>query len=259
MSIDIISMRPTNQKFDTPLLFVHGAWHGNWCWAETFMPYFTERGFEVHALSLRGHDKSPAEKSIKWLRAKDYVADVATAVKQLPKPPIVIGHSMGGYVVQKYLETYFAPKAILLASVPPSGVIGITLKILRTEPATFLKINLQQTLYPVVGTVANAKKQLFSPETPDSVVEKVFPKLQEESYGAFLDMLLFNLPKPKKIQTPILVLGGTKDYIFSQEEVRKTAVAYNTEPKFFDMGHNMMMEDGWETVADEMITWLQAA
>lgn len=256
MTLDIISIHPKTRQFETPLLFVHGAWHGNWCWAETFMPYFAERGFEVHAVSLRGHDKSTANKNLKWLRGKEYVEDVATAVNQLTQHPILIGHSMGGYVVQKYLETYFAPKAILLASVPPAGVIGISLKILRTDPLTFLKLNLQQSLYPVVATVESAKKQLFSPDTPDHIVEAIFPKLQDESYLGFLDMLLLNLPKPKKVDTPILVLGGTKDYIFSQKDVENTAVAYNTTPKFFPMGHNMMLEVGWEEVADTMIEWI---
>ena len=256
MTLDMISMHPKDRQFNTPILFVHGAWHGNWCWAETFMPYFADRGFEVHAFSLRGHDKSPSKKNLKWVRAKDYVADVATAVKQLSEPPILIGHSMGGYVVQKYLETYFSPKAVLIASVPPRGVIGITLKIARHDPMTFLKINLQQSLYPVVGTVPMAKEHLFSSETPDALVESVYPKLQDESYLAFLDMLLFDLPKPSRIQTPMLVLGGTKDYIFSEKEVTDTAVAYKTKPQMFQMGHNMMMEAGWESVADEIINWL---
>jgi hypothetical protein len=38
-----------------PILFLHGAAHGAWCWAEHFLPWFAGRGCECHALSFRGH------------------------------------------------------------------------------------------------------------------------------------------------------------------------------------------------------------
>ena len=40
--------------------------------------------------------------------------------------------------------------------------------------------------------------------------------------------------------------------------VRATARAYATEPEFFDMGHNMMLEPGWADVAGRIHAWLQA-
>ena len=53
--------------------------------------------------------------------------------------PVVIGHSMGGLVVQKYLEQYSAPAGILLAAVPPHGVYRTTLRIFRLMPLKFLR------------------------------------------------------------------------------------------------------------------------
>lgn len=256
MTLDIISILPQQQQFETPLLFVHGAWHANWCWQETFMPFFVERGFAVHALSLRGHGESSSQKSIKRLRGSDYVADVETAVSQLPTRPILIGHSMGGYVVQKYLETFYAPGAVLLASVPVHGVWRITMKIAKNHPQLFAKLNLKQSLYEVVSTPELAREHLYTPNTPEAIVKKTFAKLQEESYFAFLDMLLFDLPRPDFVNTPMLVLGGEQDYIFATNEVEKTAVAYKTHPHFFPMGHNMMLESGWEAVAEKIAGWI---
>jgi pimeloyl-ACP methyl ester carboxylesterase len=43
----------------TPLLFVHGAWHGAWCWDEYFLDFFAGRGYRALAVSLRGHGNSP--------------------------------------------------------------------------------------------------------------------------------------------------------------------------------------------------------
>jgi pimeloyl-ACP methyl ester carboxylesterase len=47
---------------------------------------------------------------------------VVAVAERLPTPPVVIGHSMGGFVVQKYLETHQAPAGVLLASIPPRGL-----------------------------------------------------------------------------------------------------------------------------------------
>ena len=41
-----------------PILFVHGICHGAWCWQPNFAPYFTDLGYDGHALSLRGHGGS---------------------------------------------------------------------------------------------------------------------------------------------------------------------------------------------------------
>jgi pimeloyl-ACP methyl ester carboxylesterase len=99
MQLEVISHQPENKTHDTPLLFVHGAWHGAWCW-ENFLPYFAQQGYEAHALSLRGHGGSQGHDKLRWTSIHDYVADVAQIAQTLSSPPVVIGPSMGGYVVQ---------------------------------------------------------------------------------------------------------------------------------------------------------------
>lgn len=164
---------------------------------------------------------------------------------------------MGGYVVQKYLEGVTLPGAILLASVPPQGVLGTTLRIARRFPGKFVKLNLKLSLYPLVETAELAQHQFFSATMPPEQVNRYFQQLGDESYRAFLDMLLFNLPKPGRVSTPMLVLGGHDDTIFTMDEIKATARAYNTEPYFFPMAHDMMLEAGWEHVAEKMLGWLE--
>ncbi len=118
MRLEIITQQPKERRHAAPLLFIHGAWHGAWCW-EKFLPYFAGHGYEVHALSLRGHGNSEGHDGIRWHSAvRRYVEDVAEVIAGLSQPPCVIGHSMGGYVTQKYLETHSAPAGVLLASIP---------------------------------------------------------------------------------------------------------------------------------------------
>jgi alpha-beta hydrolase superfamily lysophospholipase len=71
-------------------------------------------------------------------------------------------------------------------------------------------------------------------------------------------MILFNLPKPGRVKTPVLVLGGTEDAIFSPAEVNATAHAYRTQPEIFpDMAHDMMLEPNWQNVAERILAWLE--
>ena len=105
MHLEVVTYEPKTGTRSTPLLFVHGAWHGAWCWAEYFLPYFAEHGYTSHALDLRGHGKSEGANRLRWTGITHYVSDVEHVVDQLDKAPVLIGHSMGGLVVQKYLES----------------------------------------------------------------------------------------------------------------------------------------------------------
>jgi alpha-beta hydrolase superfamily lysophospholipase len=73
----------------------------------------------------------------------------------------------------------------------------------------------------------------------------------------FVDQLFLSRPRPERVTTPMLVLGAESDGSITQAEVRATAQAYRTDAEFFPgMGHDMMLERGWESVADRIHTWL---
>ncbi|MCG6193149.1 alpha/beta hydrolase [Leptospira sp. FAT2] len=249
--------KSTSSK-NPPILFAHGAWHGAWCWKENFIPYFQKAGYDVYTLDMRGHGKSSNRGgSFRWHSIRNYVQDVQEVLSQLPEPPILIGHSMGGLVVQKVLENTHVPKAVLLASVPPHGVFKITLEILLKYPIKFLKVLMTLSLLPVVENPNIGRKLFFSKSISDEKALRYASRMQDESFLAFLDMLVLTLPKPKKVKTPLLVLGGEKDRFFAPWEVKRTANAYQAEFEVFPgMGHNMMLDEGWEKVARRIDSYL---
>ena len=256
MKLEIISAGEATATRPTPLVFVHGAWHGAWCWEANFIPYFTRAGFAVRALSLRGHGQSDGREQLRWHAIADYVADLASVTAGVRPAPILIGHSMGGLVVQKYLERHPAAAAVLLASVPTSGATATALRVMAHHPVQFAKINLRLSLYPVVETPALAREYLFSPTTPAELVTATHARLQDESYRAFLDMMT-RLPRPGRVRVPVHVLGAAEDGIFTPAEVERTARAYGTTATIYPaMGHNMMLERGWEAVAEDIVSWL---
>ncbi len=258
MQLETVTEEPRGNPRPTPVLFIHGAFHGAWCWTEHFLPYFAEHGYTSHALSLRGHGHSEGRERLRRTRIADYVADVEQVVSELPQTPILVGHSMGGLIVEKYLEKHPTPAGVLLAPVPVRGIRRTTTRIALHHPIAFLKANLTWSLYPIIGTPSLAGEAFFSTDMPTEMRDGYFSRLQDESYFANLDMLALSLPSPEKVDVPILVLGAESDIMFSRSEVEATARAYKTQAEFFpSMAHDMMLEAGWQSVADRILRWLE--
>jgi len=257
MNLEIISRHPKNKRFETPLLFVHGSCHAAWCWDENFLPYFAENGFDSYAVSLRGHGESEGSQNLNWTSVSDYVQDVLQAAINLPKTPAVVGHSLGGLVVQKFLEKNVAPAGILLAPSPVNGMFWSGLRLYFKNPFLFGKVFLKQDVQIVYGTPKHVKKNLFSSDADDAKIAQYTKRLGKESYRAFWEMI-YHLPKPRLVKTPLLILGAENDIIVPPKEIGKTARSFNADYKIFpNVAHDLMLERGWQTVADFMIDWLK--
>src|SRR5689334_2068225 len=256
MYIETITRTPQTQIHKTPLLFLHGMWHGAWCWDEFFLPFFAAQGYHVTALSLRGHAGS--EGQIKGSSIANYVRDVEQIAKTFDTPPVIIGHSMGGFITQKYLETNSAPAAVLLSPIPYFGAWPGTARVFMHSPLALMKVILLRRLKPAVEKPVDARWALFSKDMPEEQFLKYYAKLDDESFRAYLDLLGLNLVHPKRVKTSILVLGAQEDNVISMNNVNATAKAYHTTAGFFpDMGHDMMLGRGWKPVAERIVNWLQ--
>ena len=256
MKLETITRTPKTKIHKTPLLFVHGMWHGAWCWDEFFLPYFAEHGYQVAALSLRGHAGS--EGNISGSSIADYVSNVEQIAKTFETPPGIIGHSMGGFITQKYLETNSAPAGVLLSPIPYFGAWSGTARVFMHSPLILMKILTQFRLWPAVQTPADARWALFSKEMTEEQLLKYHAKLNDESFRAYLDLLGLNLAHPKRVKAPMLVLGAENDNVISINNVNATAKAYHTKAEFFpNMAHDMMLEKGWKSVADKILNWLK--
>src|SRR5258708_40064417 len=97
--LELIDRGCCSDAHPTPLLFVHGAWHAAWCWDENFLGFFADKGYRPLAVSLRGHGNSSTPKAVRFCSVSDYVDDVESVASSLPTRPVVIGHSLGGFVV----------------------------------------------------------------------------------------------------------------------------------------------------------------
>jgi pimeloyl-ACP methyl ester carboxylesterase len=256
--LEMISKYPLEGGHPTPLLFIHGTLHTASCWDAHFLDYFAQHGFASHAVNLRGHGKSEGRETLRWTRIADFVEDVASTVRQLPSPPVLIGHSMGGFIAQKYLEDHDAPAAVLLSSPSPTGLLPTALRKARQHPLVFAKVNLTFSLLPFIATPQLARDAFFSKDLPDEQLLEYWKQMQDDSFMAFLDMVALDLPKPAKVKTPLLILGVTRDNMIAPGEIEATGRAYNTQAEIIpDLAHNSMVETGWQVVADRILDWLK--
>ncbi len=247
----------------TPIIFVHGAYVGAWCWAEHFLAYFADRGFRAIAPSLRGHGSSDSGGAFGYPGITDYVKDLERVVAEIEgPPPVLIGHSMGALVVQRYLEQHPAQAAVLLAPVPPQGLMPSTLRMMWTDPMLFTQFGLMQTIGSSQVDPDIARRAVFSHRLSSDQLARYTEQVQPESQRALWEMSLGSRSgRPFLVNPapPIRVIAGERDALFSAGETRLVAQLWDADwlemPK---MAHAMMLEPDWSDLADEILRGLWA-
>jgi pimeloyl-ACP methyl ester carboxylesterase len=260
MHLEVVERTARGKAIGPPILFVHGSAHAAWCWEEHFLGYFSDHGFDSLAVSLRGHGKSDTRKSLRWTSVADYVQDVRFVASRLSKPPIVVGHSLGGYIVQRYLEDFSAAGGVLLSSSPARGMFAQGLRLIAAHPLLIANVYLFLDPGRFFEKPEDTRKLLFANAIGDDEVARYSAQLGSESFRAMSEMV-YRLPKVKRIRAsgcPLLVLGAGEDALVSPKEVELTARAYQVPCEIFPgMGHDMMLDLGWEDVAECMRRWIE--
>jgi pimeloyl-ACP methyl ester carboxylesterase len=241
-----------------PLVFVHGAFAGAWCWLEYFVPYFSHKGYTTVAFSLRGHGDSEGADCLDLASLGDYAHDLSRVLDGLDRPAVLIGHSMGGMVVQKYLETGSAAAMVLMASVGPWGLLESSWHMMLANPGLAQGISFMQTVGKSFINPDVLYEGLFSSEVPFERAERYYHQFQRESQRVILDMTVWDVPRqPPRLPVPTLVMGATDDAFIPRSMVLRTARYFDADPVMVpDMAHAMMLEENWRHAADPILHWL---
>ena len=260
IDLEVLTRQPAQGRRPTPLLFVHGAYSSARQWEAFFLPFFAGHGWAAHAVSLRGHGASGGRETVRSARLRHYVADVVRVIETLPAPPVLIGHSMGGMIVQKVLVERAVQGAVLMCSVPPHGLLVSTLSAMFGNPLMFWQMSALQQLGPEAATLDGARRALFLKDTPDDWIRRVLPSAEQESDAVMLDMTFRDLPPSHgRRDVPMLVLGAGRDACITRTAVTETAHAFGVTADIFeDLPHALMMVPEWERPARRILEWLEA-
>ncbi len=134
MKLEIHRFGVLSARHSHPLVFIHGEWHGAWCWEEKFVPFFRRHGFLCVTMDLRGHGGSEGAERLNDWRLEDYVADLAQMVDEVGQDPILVGHSMGATVSQIFASQHLVVGMALLCPIPIMGYHDDAVRLFKGHP-----------------------------------------------------------------------------------------------------------------------------
>ncbi len=267
--LEVIIKEPESTHALEPfeIVLVHGSCHTAECWHH-FQEAFAQAGYRSLAINLRGHGNSYGREALLRTRLQDYVSDVEQVViEKVSRPFVLVGHSVGGYVVQSYLYQADLPRpagAVLLASPTITQVQRVRpdLKSVLPYSGLFLRMAITGNARALYPTPKETRRWFFTPDTPQEIVDDCFRHLQDDSIRASFDSS--RLPSPEKQgrppgETPMLLLGADRDTFFPPSSIQASASAYNADAMIFlNRGHDLMLDQGWKEVADYMVQWMKS-
>jgi pimeloyl-ACP methyl ester carboxylesterase len=230
-----------------PLLLVHGAYHGSWCW-QNYLSYFSNAGWDTRALNWYGHGGSRdlTPEALVNRSAADLTEEIGLVARTLPRPPVVFGHSLGGLAAQVYAESNEVAGLVLIGSGVPLEVSG---------PLNDLPVDLSVP-FPVVPF--EVAQQMFFPGVPETQAREYYARLTPESPRAVWEATRYTVSVDRsRISCPVLVVGGEIDMVCPAEVATKLAAHYDAEYIVLPgRGHSMLVEPRWREAAGQIADWL---
>jgi pimeloyl-ACP methyl ester carboxylesterase len=247
--------QPERRSRKPPLLLVHGALTGSWLWAG-FAAYFAERGWEAHAMNLRGHYTSDLA-DLETTSMHDYADDIGIAVRQLGRPPVVIGWGIGALTALLYAAQHPVLGLVLLAPSPPAAA-------LPRRPLAH-ELRLVPDVYDARwwGWIAPMERlRNWMPDMSEDDLSKMQELLEGalESGSARRERMLGVEVDTTRIGAPTLVIGAGLDDVVHPTEARRTADLLGATYEYFPAASHfglVMGSESWPEVAGSVLGWLE--
>ena len=247
-----------------PVLFIHGAFCGPWS-LEGLQKKFEKAGYPCKAPALRFHDQARAPAALGTTGLADYAADLQHVISALKKPPILVGHSMGGLLAQQLAARVKVAALVLLAPSAPWGVPPTTLFEIGAAQAMHLQPGYWNMVLEPSRDVALAHSL---DKLPRHMREDVLSRLVSESGRATFEIMSWGMDlnhasavDADAVRAPLLFLTGSDDRINPPSTVARIAALYGgraTAEVLDGMGHWLIGEPGWEKLAERALGWLKA-
>lgn len=240
-----------------PIIMVHGAFCGSWTF-DRFREPFEAAGYACQAIDLVGHKGAGDRVALTGVSMSRYAADVAAAAARCDKPPILIGHSLGGLVSAMAATRVKTSGVIMLAPSAPWGVAGASME--ETVSAVGL-YSLGAYWAQAIDPDLSLAKQYSLDRLTSEEREDIFAKMTPESGRALWETLNwwldpFMTTRLAPMRTPVLAVAGGKDRIHPPATVQRTAMVMGADFQLMpEMSHWLIGEPGWEDVADACMIW----
>jgi pimeloyl-ACP methyl ester carboxylesterase len=248
------------------IMLIHGAWLNAASW-EGFKAHYETRGFTVVAPDWPFDDRAPAE-----LRASprpelarvgqvDLFNHYDHLIRGLPEKPILIGHSLGGVIVQHLLDRGLGVAGVAINPAPTPGVpLGphaiVSALPVFSDPFSGSKSKVMSRKF-----FANRFAQTAPRDQVDALYDRYIVPTPGKVYWDGVTGASGRITWKNPDRPPLLLIGGEIDLIADASMTRgiynkqKQALS-RTELKIFEgRSHWTCMDPGWEAVADHALDW----
>lgn len=250
------------------ILLVHGAWVTPRSWAN-FKQLFEAKGYTVVVPPWPFMDKPAGElqrhpnPGLARQTIKGLVDYFEAQIRALPTPPILMGHSFGGLIVQMLLDRGLGAAGVAIDAAPPRGVFPSAAAVRSALPILSAwrgwRRILSMSFKSFSKTFANT---LPSKEQQTIYEQQIVPAPGRIYFQAALgigNVVHFNNPK----RPPLLLVGAEEDRTVTASMVRAMHRRHSRAPSSTDMmifpsrSHWLIAEPGWEEVAEKALDWAE--
>jgi len=259
-------------KDNRTIMFIHGLWMTPLCW-EKFRRRFEDLGYEVTAPAWPGHLGSVEEvrnapEKIADLGLKEVIQNYENILMDMDEPPIIIGHSFGGLVMQVLIDKGYGAAGVGLDAAAPKGVHKLTFAELKS---VFPVLSHPGNRHKVVGLTFKQFHYGFANNMSESEAKKVYEKYAVPDTGKLIFESVFddfNRHAPTTInyknhnRKPLLLIAGEDDHTVPAAVTKSNYNKYHESNSVTDFHefegrtHIIMLEEGWEEVVDYIDEWI---
>jgi pimeloyl-ACP methyl ester carboxylesterase len=254
--IHVETHQPERRSRKPPLLLIHGALTGSWLWTD-FAAFLAERGWEAHAMNLRGHFTSDVAE-LGETTMRDYADDVGVAMRHLGRPAVLIGWGIGALAALMHAERSPVLGLVLLAPSPPADALPRRPEEheLRAVPAVY-----DAAWWGWTGSIEQLHERMPDMDEHDLAKMTELMDGARESGRARRERMQGVAIDASGLQdTPSLVIGAGLDDVIHPSEARRTADLLGAGYEYFASASHfglVMGEHTWPEVAQSVLGWLE--
>jgi pimeloyl-ACP methyl ester carboxylesterase len=249
-----------------PIIFIHGMFQNARSW-EKWASFFSDRGYSCIAKSWPYHEGNPSElrinppEALGGLRLQTVINQYANIVAQHPDA-ILIGHSVGGLIVQSLINRGYGSAGVCIASVAPNRMLTLDWSFFKNAAAIANPLKGDD---PIFMTATMFHQNFANTLSSESALIEYQRTAVHDSRYMLRDCLTedghIDLDKP---HAPLLFISAELDQIIPPHLNEKNAKAYSDKHssvdyrKFDNRGHYICGEPGWEHVARYVANWISS-
>jgi len=263
-------MSSSDQPTPHAIVLIHGMWMTPLSW-EHWAERYREHGHQVVAPAWPGLDREPAElrqdpSPLQGMSIPDAIDHYERIIRELDRPPIIIGHSFGGLFAQLLLDRGLGAAGCALGTAAPKGVLRLPLSTLRAAwPALRNPLGKNNATPLTRDQFHWCFTNLLSRKDSDAVYDRYYIPgsarlFFQAGYANFNPNAATKVDYRNPRRPPLLLVTGTEDRICPPavnranfEKQRQAPSA--TDSKEYPGRCHYPGQDGWEEVADFILSW----